>query len=107
VGDENFLTLPGAYPASYTTCTGSFQGVNRPGSGVEHPPTYSVEIKERVELYLYPNIWAFVACYGVNFTCKFYLYLVMTVNLRVMNFEVLSDLLYCGVTFLKEEKEDV
>ena len=30
-----------------------FLGVKRPGRGVNHPPTSSAEIKERVELYLY------------------------------------------------------
>ena len=31
----------------------SFPGVQRPGSGSDHPPTSSVEVKQRVELYLY------------------------------------------------------
>ena len=43
-----------AYPASYTMGTGSFQGVKRPGRGVDHPPLSSAEVRERVELYLYP-----------------------------------------------------
>jgi len=34
--------------------TGSFPGVKRPGRGVDHPPPSSAEVKERVELYLYP-----------------------------------------------------
>ena len=29
------------------------RGVKRPGRGVEHPPPSSVEVKERVELFLY------------------------------------------------------
>jgi len=33
--------------------TRSFPGVRRPGRGVDHPPQYSAEVKERVELYLY------------------------------------------------------
>jgi len=33
--------------------TESFPGVKRPGRGVDHPPQYSAEVKERVELYLY------------------------------------------------------
>jgi hypothetical protein len=33
--------------------TGSFPGVQRPGRGVDHPPTSSAEVKVRVELYLY------------------------------------------------------
>jgi len=41
------------------------RGVRRPGRGVDHPPPFSAEVKERVELYL--PIWAFVACYrGIN-----------------------------------------
>ena len=44
---------PGAHPAYYTMGTGSFPGVKRPGRGVDHPPPYSAEIKERVELHLY------------------------------------------------------
>ena len=46
-------TGSGAYPASCTMGTGSFTGVNRPRRGVNHPPPSSVEVKERVELYLY------------------------------------------------------
>ena len=44
---------PGAHPASCTRGTGSFPGVKRPGCGVDHPPPYSAEVKERVELYFY------------------------------------------------------
>jgi len=43
----------GAHPTSYTMGTGSFSGVKRPGRGVDHPPSSSDEVKERVELYLY------------------------------------------------------
>ena len=39
-------------PTSYTMGTGSFQGVKRPGRGVEHSLQYSSEVKESVELYL-------------------------------------------------------
>ena len=45
-------TGTGGHPASYTTGTGSFPGVKRPGRGVDHPPPYSAEIKEKVELSL-------------------------------------------------------
>ena len=31
----------------------SFQGVKRLGRGVNHPPLYGAEVKERVELYVY------------------------------------------------------
>ena len=44
-------TGPGAHPASYTMGTGSFPGERRLGRGVDHPPTSSAEVKERVELY--------------------------------------------------------
>jgi len=33
--------------------TGPFPGVKRPRRGVDHPPPSRVEVKERVELYLY------------------------------------------------------
>jgi len=46
-------TGPGAHPDSSTMGTGSFLGAKRPGRGVDHPPTSSAEVKERVELYLY------------------------------------------------------
>jgi len=36
-----------------TQGTGSLPGGKRPGRGVEHPPTSSAGLKERVELYLY------------------------------------------------------
>ena len=45
-GGEIFSTHPDN-PASCTTGTGSFLGVNRPGHGVDPPPS-SVEVKERV-----------------------------------------------------------
>ena len=41
---------PGAHPASHTMGTGSFPGVKRMERRVEHPPSYSSEVKERVEL---------------------------------------------------------
>jgi len=43
-----------AQPASCTQGIGSFQEVNRPRRGVDHPHTSSAEFKERVKLYLYP-----------------------------------------------------
>ena len=39
-------TGPGSQPASYTTGTVSFPGVNWPGRGVDHPPPSSAEVKE-------------------------------------------------------------
>jgi len=46
-------TSPEARPASYTMGTWSFPGLKRPGCGVDHPPLYNAEVKERIELYLY------------------------------------------------------
>ena len=50
-------TFPGVHPASGTMGTGSFQGVKRPGRGVDHPPPFRAEVKERVQLYLYSPYW--------------------------------------------------
>jgi hypothetical protein len=49
-------TGPGAHPASYTMGTGSFPGVKRLGRDVDHPLPSSTEVKERVELCLYPPL---------------------------------------------------
>jgi hypothetical protein len=46
-------TGPGAHPASFSMCTGSFPGVKRPGRGFNYPPPPCAEVRERVELYLY------------------------------------------------------
>ena len=46
-------TGPGTHPVSYTMGTGSFPGLKRPGRGVDRPPPFSAEVKERVGLYLY------------------------------------------------------
>ena len=53
---------------SYAVGTGSFPGAKRPGRGVDHTHPSSAEVKERVELYLYSPLWAFVACSRVKFT---------------------------------------
>ena len=44
---------PGTHPSSYTMGTGSFPGVKRQRRGSDHPSQPSVEVKERVELYVY------------------------------------------------------
>ena len=47
-------TGPGAYPASYTTVTGPFPGVKRPGRGADPPPPiFSAEVLNWVELCLH------------------------------------------------------
>ena len=42
-----------SHPTSYIMGAGSFPGVKRPGRGVDNPPPYRAEVKERVELHLY------------------------------------------------------
>ena len=50
-----FQTGPGAHSASCAMATGvSFPGVKWPGRGVNNSPS-SVEVKERVKLYLYAS----------------------------------------------------
>jgi hypothetical protein len=46
--------------------TWSFQGVNRPERGVDHPPPYIAEVKERVEVYIDIDIDIFVNCSWVD-----------------------------------------
>ena len=76
-GDEvfpPFQTAPGAHPASYKMGTGSFPEV-KCGLIVlltTHPPPRA-EVKERVELYLYPPFGPHRACNRI--TLPFYLYL--------------------------------
>jgi hypothetical protein len=60
-------TRRGTHPASYTMGTGSFPGVKLPGCGLNHPPSSSVVVKEKVEIYfrcLHVRL-------GVNFTFTF------------------------------------
>jgi len=53
-GDISALvqTGPGPHTTSYTVGIGSFPGVKRSGRGFDHPPPYSAEVNERVELYV-------------------------------------------------------
>ena len=48
-------TGPEAQSASYTMGIESIPGVKRPGCGVDHPPPYRAEVKEREELYFYSH----------------------------------------------------
>jgi hypothetical protein len=56
--------------------TGSYPGVKRPGRGVDHPPTSSAEIKERVELYIYYTSGP--SWHRVNFT--FSIMIIITID---------------------------
>jgi hypothetical protein len=47
---------------------GLYRAVEWSGRGFDHPPTPSPKVKERIELFLYSTVWAFVACSRVNFT---------------------------------------
>jgi hypothetical protein len=60
-GGEIFSSRPdqpwGPTSLLYNGYRVSFQGVKRPGRGVDHPPSSSARVKERVELYLYSPSW--------------------------------------------------
>ena len=57
-------TSPGVHPASYTVRTGSFPGVKRPMSGVDHAPPSTAKRKST-------PLWTLVACFRANFTFTF------------------------------------
>jgi len=63
-------TGPGAHPASYTMDTGSFPGVKRPGSGVDHPLHLAPRLKREYN-------YTFVPPLGLRglFEGELYLYL--------------------------------
>ena len=46
----------------------SFQGVKRPGRGVNRTPPSSAEVKDRVELFIYCFLFTFMACSMVKST---------------------------------------
>jgi hypothetical protein len=56
-GSEIFRTRPdrpwGQPSLLYNGYGVHSRGVKRPGRGVDHPPSSSTEVKERVEIYLY------------------------------------------------------
>ena len=61
-------TGPGAHPASCTTGTGSFPGVNRTGCGADHPFPSKCRGNERVGLYIYSPSGPQWAVIGWTFT---------------------------------------
>ena len=50
-------TGSGAHPTSCTTGTMSFAGVRQPGLGVDLSSSSRIEVKERVELYIYSSVF--------------------------------------------------
>ena len=62
---------PAQTPVQGVPCL--FPQVKPPGRDVAHAPPPRAEVKERVKLYLFSPLWAFVVCSEVKFT--FYLYL--------------------------------
>lgn len=65
---QYFPYMSGVRPASFTMGMGvSVPGVKQPGCGVDHLLSSSTDEKESVELYLYSPLYAFMACYRVNF----------------------------------------
>ena len=65
-------TGSGAYPASYTTGTGSLPGVKRPGGGADYPPPSKCRGHERVGLHLYSPSRPSWPVIGRTFTFTFY-----------------------------------
>jgi hypothetical protein len=109
-GDEIFRTHPdrrwGPYSLLYNWYQVSFPGIKRPERGVGHSPLSCAEVKERVELYLYP-IWAIMSYSGVNVTVFLNSPTRLPVHIRIIRiylmiivFEFNSDLVvyYCGGT---------
>jgi hypothetical protein len=108
-GDEIFRTHPdrhwGPHSLLYNWYRLSFPGVKQPERGVGHSPLSCAEVKERVELYLYP-IWAIMACSGVNFTLFLNSPTRLPVHIRIIHIylmiidEFSRDLVlyYCGST---------
>jgi len=64
-------TGPGTHPSSYTRDTGSFPGVKWPRRDVNHLTLPSVKVKERVQVYFYLPLSAFMADHRVNFNITY------------------------------------
>ena len=74
-GSEIFRTCPdrpwSAPSLLHNVYRASFPGVKRPGRAVDYQPSSSAEVKERVELYFFSPLWAFLASSRVSFTFTF------------------------------------
>lgn len=64
----------GAHAESRTMVVGLFLGVRWLEHGIDNSLPSSAEVKERKELYLY-SLSAFMACYSVNFTLLYFIYI--------------------------------
>jgi hypothetical protein len=49
----------------------SFQEIKWQGCGDDHPPPYSAEVKETVELYTFTSLWVFMAGYREKYIYLF------------------------------------
>ena len=63
-------TSPWAHSAFCTVGTGSLSGLTRPGRGVKHPPPFSAEVKERVDLCLSPPPCVLMAGHSYSHYCN-------------------------------------
>jgi len=59
------------HPAYYTMDAWSFPGVNRPGRGLDHPLPSATEVKDKVELYVYPPLGLRGLFYGELYLCLY------------------------------------
>jgi len=82
--------------------TGSVPGVKWPGSGVDHPPPSSTEVKERTELYLYSPSGPSWTLLGRTLPLAQLLLVSSGHAVRVMGIskELLTYLLICLLTYL-------
>jgi hypothetical protein len=76
----------------------SFQVVQWPGRGVDHPAQPSADVKERVQQCLYFPPWAFMACYKKNLGFLFTLSFICVFTFCIYSY-LLSFFLYFFLYF--------
>jgi hypothetical protein len=59
-------TGPGVHPTNYTMKIQSLWRVNLPGHGVDHIPTASAEVKDRIRAVIPLPLWVFMGIYRAN-----------------------------------------